>query len=129
MNSKDSPDQEPTDEHLLTLLRDAYQGKVLCRMALVDMTDITPFSDYKPDISAAYRDYFIKKYEENAPVLLHVYERGDKYIMSDDYAAYYMYLTTEKNKAACIIIDPKRNGTDYLSDDFRLPPPTLEVLQ
>ena len=57
----------PKDEELLNLLKDAYRGKLLVRTALVKIEGIKTFSDFNPQISKEYRDYFENHEKRGVP--------------------------------------------------------------
>lgn len=122
-------DNEPRDDKLIELLKQAYSGKIECRKAIVPIDLIKPFSDFKPKIDQAYRDYFAQATSQQRPPELYVYQEGDKFIMSDDYQAYYMYKEANSTSALCTVIGPSilTEGIEY-SPPFRLPLPTAEEL-
>ena len=120
-------DNEPKDEHLIDLLMKAYQGKILCKKAIIPMGLIQPFSEFEPPHDDNYTKYFMIKYEAINPPELLVYEKDGRFIMSDDYNAYYMYKKIEAMHAICTVI-----GDTTLSDgvtygaEFKMPPPSIE---
>ena len=88
-------DNEPQDEYLTELLGKAYRGDIDCCNAIMPLSFVVPYSDFKPEISDKYRQYFIDQYKDYKPPALYVYEKDGQFIMSDDYAAYYMYQEVE----------------------------------
>lgn len=126
-----SENTEPMDEHLMELLKQAYTGKITCRMAIAKFETIEPFSDYEPDISDQDRIHFVTQTNKSSPPPLYVYARDGKLIMSDDYASYHMYKEYELPEAVCVVIGdtPEIAGVAYKSEPFILPPPTIEEIQ
>jgi len=99
------PDNPEKDEKLIDLLVSAKKGLIPVYTAIVEITKIKPFCDYKPpknrfDKTEQYLKTNIEKYD---PPVLHVYQDGDHFIMSDDYNAYFMYLEEEFKMVPCII--------------------------
>lgn len=126
INSNFGPATEPRDDTLMDLLRRAYAGEIPAIMAIADMRMIVPFSDFRPAISAEYRQFFNEKLQVGTPPGLYVYVRDGKLIMSDDYNAYYMYRQLNLPKARCVVIgdSPPIIGVEYSSSGpFRLPIP------
>lgn len=116
-------DNEPKDPKLLELLAQAYKGEIDCRRAVVKTELIKPFSDFKPDITQEFREYFTKAFNEMKQPELYVYQAADKFIMSDDYRAYYMYKELNSPIAICTVIGPSTitGDVDYgPSFKFRL---------
>lgn len=124
------PPDMPQDPHLMGLLKQAYQGEILCTMAVAKMEVIKPFSDYVPIITKAYKNHFNQSLVQNKPPVLYVYVQDDNLIMSDDYAAYAMYLQLGLSSAKCVVIGdtPVIDGIGYVGEPFKLQPPTLEAL-
>ena len=121
---------EPQDQHLTELLRLAYSGKILCTMAIADLTVIQPFSNYQPKISKQYKLYFMQKAQNGMPPSLYVYAKDGKLIMSDDYASFAMYKELGLPKVICTVIGdtPEIEGVVYHGTPFVLPLPTVEEL-
>jgi len=119
---------EPKVDHLIDLLSKAYRGKIFCRKAVIPMELIQPFSDYVPSIGDDYMKYFLKKYEAMDPPELLVYQKGNKFIMSDDYNAYHIYKEIEAIHAICTVIGETTitEGVEY-GEPFKLQMPTIEV--
>ena len=83
---------EPKDEELIKLLKQAYQGGINCYEAVILSEGITPYSiNYRPhtpkELLYRFEEYFL---DGNFPYLV-VYQKGGKFIMSDDYHAFYFY--------------------------------------
>jgi len=129
-NADFTEDTEPRDDYLIELLKQAYTGKITCRMALADMSVIKPFSDYKPTVHEDYRKYFTIKARDDVPPGLQVYAKDGKLIMSDDYNAFAMYNELGFERAVCIVLGdtPEIDGVEYHGDPFIMPPPAVEEL-
>lgn len=118
-------DHEPKDEELIQLLKSAYIGKLLVRIALVKAEGIRPFSDFKPNISDDYRKYFEETEKQGTPPPLYVYPKDGYFIMSDDYNAYYLYIEKGYAKIMCTVLgEPEGSFVIEKSDPFQLPAPT-----
>lgn len=121
-------DHAPKDEHLIQLIGKAYEGKILCRNAIIPMELIEPFSDFSPPIDEGYKNYFLGRYEAMGPPELLVYERDGKFIMSDNYYAYYMYKAVEAPYTICTVIGGTTltDGIEY-GPEFKMSLSTIEV--
>lgn len=120
----------PKDEELMSILKDAYQAKIKCRRAVVKLDLIQPFSDFKPEISSKFRADFLKGYLNLKPPELFVYQKEDKFIMSDDYSSYYMYKEVQAETALCVILGSFTDNPDIVAGpEFNLDPPTVEVAE
>lgn len=121
-------DHAPKDEHLLQLIGMAYEGRILCRKAIVPIGLIEPNSDFEPLIDKDYMEYFLDRYKAMEPPALLVYERDGKFIMSDDYYAYHMYKVVEASLAICTVIGESTltDGIEY-GPTYKMPLPTIEV--
>ncbi len=118
----------PKDEELMSILKDAYQAKIKCRRAVVKLDLIQPFSDFKPEISSKFRADFLKGYLNLKPPELFVYQKDNKFIMSDDYSSYYMYKEVQAETALCVILGDFKKSSDIVTGpEFNLDPPTIEV--
>lgn len=121
-------EHEPQDKHLMDLLGKAYQGEIFCRKAIMPMRLITPFSEYQPAISENYVERFMRDYEAMNPPELYVYEKDGKFIMSDDYQAYYMYQAVKAELAICVVIgDTTLTDGIKFGPEFKMPLPTIEI--
>ena len=111
----------PTDKKLLELLEKAYERKFLCHVARIKFEGIIPFSaEHIPTVTQNFVDYFSDKLNEGG-VPLYVYQKGDKFIMSDDYSAYYIYKSVNIDYVACIVLgDPKGQFVISKSEPFKL---------
>lgn len=120
---------EPKDEKLIKLLKSAYSGKLLVRIALIKEENIKPFSNFKPDISNNFSEYFESLEKEGNPPPLHVYPENDYFVMSDDYNSYFLYKEKGYSKIMCILLgDSASKGIIESSDPFQLPPLTATII-
>lgn len=87
-------DKEPLDKKFLNLYKKAIKGEFLCYIAKIKIEGIKPFSDFKPTISDAFKEYFCDKLKAGG-VSLYVYQQNDEFIMSDNYNSYCMYLQND----------------------------------
>jgi len=118
---------EPKDEILLTLLKQAYTGQLLCVTALIHTEGIHPFSAYHPRISDDYRAYFETLERQNTPPPLYVYPKDDYFIMSDDYRAYFLYKEKRYTSIMCVVLGVATSPfVKEKSEPFRLPVPEIE---
>lgn len=114
---------KPIDDKLKEFLKGAYLGKFLCHTALILVEGIQPFSDYKPGISKEFRDYFHYRLASGFPSTLYVYQEGEKFIMSDDYLAYYQYLEDGLKEVPCTVLgDPIGKYVSKKGKPFKLDP-------
>lgn len=122
-------DNEPRDQKLIDLLKDAYSENLLVRTALIKIESIYPFSTFKPKTSEEYRKYFEELEKQGSPPPIYVYPFKDHFIMSDDYNAYYLYKEKKYSKIICVLLgDSNSVGIIEKSDLFKLPPPGVKKL-
>jgi len=115
---------EPKDERLIGLLKNAYQGKLLVHTVLIKFEGIKPFSDFKPQISMEYRNYFETIEKQGSPPPLYVYPVQDLFIMSDDYNAYFLYQEKGYQEIVCVLLgDSDSKFIIKKSRPFHLPVP------
>lgn len=119
-------EHEPKDEKMIDLLKEAYTGKLLVRTAMIKIEGIKPFSDFKPKISAEFRNYFEDLEKQGTPPPLYVYPKDDFFIMSDDYNSYFLFLEKNHPKLVCLVLG-EAEGPFVLekSEPFQLPVPTV----
>lgn len=123
-------DNEPRDQKLIELLKDAYSGNLLVRTVLIKAEAIKPFSDFMPKISDQYRKYFEEVEKQETPPPLYVYPDNEYFIMSDDYNAYYLYKEKNYSKIMCILLgDSDSKEIIEKSAPFQLPPPTVAKIE
>ena len=130
-NTGFSDDTEPKDDRLMELLKLAYTKKIYCRTVLVSIDNVVPFSDYQPNIGEDYANYFTEKYQAGKPPGMLVYQREDgKFVMSDDYNAYFMYTQVGSDKVICQVLDAENapEGVIEASDPYFMELPSVEQI-
>lgn len=130
-NADFTDDTEPKDERLMELLKLAYTKKIYCRVAVIPFENVVPFSNFEPDISDDYVKYFKEKYDGGHPPSMLVYQREDgKFVMSDDYNAYFMYRRLNSDKVVCQVLDAETmpEGVVEASEPFYLDTPSVEQI-
>ncbi len=120
--------EPPRDDRLLALLQKAYKGELDCHKAIVPMGLIVPFSDYQPTIDEGFSSRFNEAYRAQTPPDVLVYQKGDKFIMSDDYTTFYMYKNINAPIVLCTVLGESTitDGVEY-GPPFKLQLPTLEM--
>lgn len=122
---------EPKDERLMELLKQAYAKKIYCRVAIIPFESIVPFSNFRPTITDDYVRYFNAKYATNRPPSILVYQREDgKFVMSDDYKAYFLYKQLNLYNIVCQILDAEAmpQGVIEVSDKYYMEFPDVEQI-
>ena len=130
-NAGFSDDTEPKDDRLMELLKLAYTKKIYCRTVLVSIDSVVPFSNYQPNVSEDYAKYFKEKYQAGKPTGMLVYQRDDgKFVMSDDYNAYFMYKQVGADKVICQVLDAEDvpKGVIEASDPYYMELPSVEQI-
>jgi len=130
-NADFSDDTEPKDNRLMELLKLAYTKKIYCRTVVVAIDKVVPFSDYEPTVSEDYVKYFKEKYQAGRPPGMLVYKRDDgKFVMSDDYNAYFMYKQVGADKVVCQVLDAENvpDGVIEASDPYYMELPSVEQI-
>ncbi len=121
-------DNEPHDDQLSELLKKAYSGELNCYRAVIPIDMVAPYSDFQPTISEGYATYFQEMYQTNTPPDLLVYEKDGKFMMCDDYNAYFMYRNVGASTAICTVIgEPTSTAGIDFGPPFKLQLPSLEV--
>ena len=122
-------DSFPEDRKLIELLKKAYNGEQLVRMALIKFDAIHPFSDFKPRIAEEYKKYFEKLEGKETPPPLYVYPENESFVMSDDYNAYFTYKEKGYSEVMCVLLGDS-NSKDIIekSEPFVLPQPEAEQI-
>lgn len=116
-----SDDTEPRDDCLMNLLKLAGRKKIYCRTVIVAIDNVVPFSDYEPNLSEEYIKYFKDKYRAGRPPVMLVYQRDDgRFVMSDNYNAYFMYKQVGADKVICEVLDAENvpEGAIEASDPY-----------
>lgn len=117
---------EPIDEELLNLYKQAYKGELLCCKAIIKTEGIIPFSQFRPHISEELKVYFENCLQEEKGPYPVVYQKEDVFIMSDDYNAYYFFLERGHKEISCIVLgDATGPFVLVKSQPFVLPIPTV----
>lgn len=119
----------PKDDYMMELLGKAYKGELFCHMTIIKIEGIKPFSDYKPEISERFRNWFERKIAAHSSPPIYVYPKDDMFIMSDDYSAYNLYLKNGNKEMLCIVLgEAKGLCVIEKGKPFKLPPPTAEIM-
>lgn len=130
-NADFTDDTEPKDERLMELLKLAYTKKIKCRLAVVPFENIVPFSNFEPNTSDDFVRYFKDKFDRGLPPSILVYQREDgKFVMSDDYNAYFMYKRLNSSKVMCQVLDAETvpEGVIETSEPFYMDTPSVEQI-
>jgi lysylphosphatidylglycerol synthetase-like protein (DUF2156 family) len=118
----------PTDKKLMGLLKDAYTQNFQCYKALIKFEAIKPFSNYVPEINRGMLDTFAKEEEKQEFHYIFVYQEGNKFIMSDDYRAYYCYKILGNKEVPCVVLgDPTGENVTFKGKPFLLETPKIKV--
>lgn len=118
----DAGTEPPEDDRFTDLIAEAENLEADCQAAIVDIDLIVPFSDYKPTITAEYRDEFIEAYDADSPPEIYLYEHEGQLIMSDDYDTFALYKAVEAEQVIAIIVGPytPNPGIQTVGDSFQL---------
>jgi len=120
----------PIDQKLNDLLRKAYTKDFSCYKALIKFDAIKPFSNYVPEITREHLDTFTKEEEKQEFYYLFVYQEVDKFIMSDDYRAYYCYKIIDAKEVPCVVLgDPTGESVTFKGKPFLLETPKIKVVK
>lgn len=100
------PEHPEKDEELIDLFGKAHNDQIPVYSAIIEIDAIKPHSDYKPkpETMKGFKSMHIERLNKGQPPMLHVYPKGDKFIMSDDYVAYYTYLDLGFDSVPCILL-------------------------
>lgn len=80
------------DRYFIELFKKHLKGEVKVARAVLLFKDIVPFSsECKPKLTPSIVDSFVEEIRNSDYPYLHVYYKDGKYIMSDNYFAYYLY--------------------------------------
>jgi hypothetical protein len=122
-------DSFPEDRKLIGLLKKAYSGEQLVKMALIKFDAIKPFSEFKPHIPDEYLRYFEELEQKDTPPPLYVYPDDKCFVMSDDYNAYFAYKEKGYSEVMCVLLgDSDNKDIIEKSDPFILPQPEAEQI-
>lgn len=120
----------PKDEKAIELFKRAYDSELLVCIAMIKIEGIKPFSDYIPKIKGAIVRKFQVKDKEGFPPPIYVYPENGKFIMSDDWCIYHLYLITGHRKIPCIVLgDAEGEYVTAKSEPFHIPPPAFEMIE
>lgn len=99
--------QIPEDKDFSKKYDEVLRGIRPYYIATIKAAGIKPFSNYKPEPSSAMNIHIFNSLKNNNPTRIHVYQKGDYFIMSDDYTTYYVYLALELEEIPCVVMgDP-----------------------
>ena len=111
----------PKDEMFIALFKKVIKGEIPYYWALVKKEAIKPFSDHKPQISEELRKSYLEEIHKDKFPSVHIYEEDGKYVMSDDYGLYYLYLELGWSEIPSRIMgEPLPEATRHLT---KLTPP------
>jgi len=112
----------------MDLLKEAYTKDFHCYKALIKFNAIKPFSNYIPEITKENLDRFAQEEEKQEFHYISVYQEGEKFIMSDDYSAYYCYRILGYTELPCVVLgEPKGENVLFKGKPFLLEPPKIKV--
>jgi hypothetical protein len=125
-----SPGNAPRDEKMIELLKKAYVGELLCHKALIKIGGIKPYSNFRPFIPEKLIKHFEDRVSNDQPLEIFVYPENGKFIMSDDYNAYYHNLYRGFKEMLCVVLgDPTGEFVIEKGKPFKLPPPSVQVIE
>lgn len=120
----------PIDNKLMDLLKEAYTQNFQCYKALIKFDAIKTFSNYVPEITRGNLDTFVKEEEKQEFHYLFVYQEGEKFIMSDDYGAYYCYKIIGTKEVPCVVLgEPIGEDVIFKGKPFLLETPKIKVVK
>jgi hypothetical protein len=120
----------PRDDKLISLLKQAYAGQLLCHQAIITWDAIKPFSDFRPKIDEVFKKYFFSQLKQNNYPPLYVYQESDKFIMSDNFSSYYLYQELKYEYVKCLVLgNPTGACVLYKGEPFKLPAPTIMAIE
>ncbi len=120
----------PKDKKAIDLFKRAYKGDLLVRIAMIKIEGIKPFSDYIPKIKPAIVRKFQAQDKKGLPPPIHVYPENGKFVMSDDWNNYHLYLITGHRRIPCIVLgEAEGEYVTSKSEPFKLPPLTTEIIE
>ena len=114
----------------MDLLKEAYTKDFHCYKALIKFNAIKPFSNYIPEITKENLDRFAQEEEKQEFHYISVYQEGEKFIMSDDYRAYYCYKIIDAKEVPCVVLgDPTGDNVTFKGKPFLLETPKIKVVK
>ena len=118
------------DDNLMDLIKRAYNKEIMCRRANVKMSAIVPFIEDDEPVSEDFRKHFLKRAEEEKHIPMFLYQKGDKFIMSDDYNSYALYKEFDFEIVPSVIVGNITNVENIvtLGSPFELEAPSFEVV-
>jgi hypothetical protein len=120
----------PIDQKLLDLLKEAYTKNFSCYKALIKFSAIKPFSNYIPEIGKKNLETFAIEEEQEEFHYLFVYQEEDKFIMSDDYRAYYCYKILGNKEVPCVVLgEPTGENVTFKGKPFLLIPQKIKMVK
>lgn len=126
-NNKNLP---PKDEKLAQLVKQAHAKEIKCHIAVIRWEGIKHFSDFQPKISNDFAALFLNKLRTGSPPQLLVYQDGNDFIMSEDYAKYYLYKQLEEPFVRCVVLgDPSSTYVVAKGEPFDFYAPTVTVVR
>lgn len=100
----------PMDSMFSDLFRKLLKKEIPFYKALIQIDGIKPFSPYKPALSSAFSHNMLSEINAGKYPYLHVYQKGDVFIMSDDYRTYYSYIELDQKAIPCIVMGEEPSG-------------------
>jgi len=94
----------PEDRKFIELFKKVLQKQAPFYKALIKFEGIRPFSDYLPKLHSALIQRVLQGIVTGHYPYLHVYQKGEHFIMSDDYQTYYIYSQLKKDVIPCIVL-------------------------
>ncbi|MEI6326810.1 MAG: hypothetical protein WCO78_01675 [Candidatus Roizmanbacteria bacterium] len=117
------------DEFLIKLLKRAYERKISCYLAHIDIEVIKPICQITY-VSEAFRRYFEEKIKDvlSPPTVL-VYQKGSIFIASDDLNTLFLYREKKYKRIPCVVLGmPLGRHVLAKSKPFYLPHPIPEFI-
>ena len=121
----------PIDEKAVELMKLAYQDKIEVHKTLIKNEYIQPFSIYRPKEDQVFTNHYIEKINNKEFPHLYVYAMDDKFVMSDDYFAYYFYLSIGYPFMPCIVLgdfNSRHPGIELPPTRMKILPLELEII-
>lgn len=114
---------QPQDNKFISLYKEVIQGNIPYFHALISKEFIKPFSSFHPSVTKEYEDYVFRTLAAGEVPSIHVYQEGNKFVLSDDYLLYQYYLQIGVTEFPCFcmgeptgegVIKKKQVGTPSL---------------